>query len=105
ARVFPRTRAPRDAHRGVHRHARHVRVVPVADLRTTGRTRNIRHMMPPPFTAEQATKTLPLVSRIARDIVRLFAKWRERVAELELAAATSRAEEPDPRLAELERDT
>ena len=62
-------------------------------------------MKPPPFTADQATKTLPLVSRIVRDIVRLYAKWRERVAELELAAATSRAEEPDPRLAELERDT
>lgn len=62
-------------------------------------------MKPPPFTAEQATKTLPLVGRIARDIVRLYAKWRERVAELELAAAASRADDPDPRLPELERDT
>lgn len=62
-------------------------------------------MKPPPFTPDQATKTLPLVSRIARDIVRLYAKWRERVAELELAAATSRADDPDPRLTELERNT
>ncbi|HSC33100.1 MAG TPA: DUF2203 domain-containing protein [Gemmatimonadaceae bacterium] len=62
-------------------------------------------MKPPPFTADQATRTLPLVSRIVRDIVRLYAKWRERVAELELAAATSRADDPDPRLAVLERDT
>lgn len=62
-------------------------------------------MTPPPFTADQATKTLPLVSSIVRDIVRLYAKWRERVAELELAAATARADDPDPRLPELERDT
>lgn len=57
------------------------------------------------FTADQATRTLPLVSRIVQDIVRLYARWRERVAELELVAAGSRADDPDPRLVVLERDT
>ncbi|HEY7879147.1 MAG TPA: DUF2203 domain-containing protein [Gemmatimonadaceae bacterium] len=57
------------------------------------------------YTADEATRTLPLVSRIVRDIVLLYARWRERVAELELAAGASRADDPDPRLAGLERDT
>lgn len=59
----------------------------------------------PTFTPDQATRTLPLVSRIVRDIVLLYARWRERVAELELVATASRADEPDPRLGMLERDT
>lgn len=56
------------------------------------------------YTPDQATRTLPLVSRIVRDIVQFYARWRERVAELELIAAASRADSPDPRLGGLERD-
>jgi hypothetical protein len=56
------------------------------------------------FTVDQANRTLPLVSRIVEDIVDVHTRWRERILELDLLASTARAEEPDPRLAELERE-
>jgi hypothetical protein len=56
------------------------------------------------FTVEQANRTLPLVSRIVRDIVTLYPRWRERVAALEVMAADARADRLDPRMQELERE-
>ena len=58
----------------------------------------------PLFTADQANRTLPLVSRIVRDIVTLYPRWRERVAEIELIAAGAHAGQPDPRRDVLERE-
>lgn len=56
------------------------------------------------FTVEQANRTLPLVSRIVRDIVTLYPRWRERVRELEVMAADASADHPDPRLQQLEHE-
>jgi hypothetical protein len=56
------------------------------------------------FTVDQANSTLPLVSRIVRDIVTLYPRWRERVEELELRAADAHAEHPDDRVQQLERE-
>lgn len=56
------------------------------------------------FTADEANRTLPLVSRIVRDIVTLYPQWRERVNALELAAVTARADDVDPRVTVLERE-
>lgn len=45
------------------------------------------------FTVEEADRTLPLVSRIVEDIVRDYARWREKVEAYELEVArTSRGE-------------
>jgi hypothetical protein len=60
-------------------------------------------MTRPVFTVEQANRMLPLVSRIADDIVREYARWREQVRAFELATAHSRADLPDPRADELQR--
>jgi hypothetical protein len=57
------------------------------------------------FTIEQANRTLPLVSRIVRDIVTLYPHWRDLVNEIELLAADTHADRPDPRLEQLERET
>jgi hypothetical protein len=56
------------------------------------------------FTVDQANRTLPLVSRIVEDIVSAHTVWRERILELDLLASTARADEPEPRLGELERE-
>lgn len=58
----------------------------------------------PLFTADQANRTLPLVSRIVRDIVTLYPRWRDRVGEIELIAAGANAGAPNPRRDELERE-
>jgi hypothetical protein len=61
---------------------------------------------PPPrsFTPEQANRTLPLVRRIVEDIVDQFARWQGKVGELELESLTHTVAEPNPRVAELERE-
>jgi hypothetical protein len=55
------------------------------------------------FTLAGANKTLPLVSRIARDLVARYPAWRELVDEYELMTSSQRVDEPDPRVAQLER--
>ena len=49
------------------------------------------------FTVEQANRTLPLVRKIAEDIVRTYGRWQERVREFEVVAGKLRADEVDPR--------
>ena len=63
-------------------------------------------MTTPPthFTVEQANRMLPLVRRIAADIVRDYRSWQDAVAAFELAAAASTAGDPDPRAAQLQRE-
>ena len=56
------------------------------------------------FTAEQANRMLPLVSRIVADIMNEHRRWQMLVQEFELATAASRADAPDPRADELQRD-
>jgi hypothetical protein len=56
------------------------------------------------FTVEQANRTLPLVSRIVRDIVTLYPRWRERVSEIEMLAADAHVDHPDPRIEQVERE-
>ena len=60
--------------------------------------------MPALYTVEQANATLPLVRRIVEDIVATHQRWRERVLELDLLASTVRADAPNARVTELERD-
>ncbi len=55
------------------------------------------------FTLAGANKTLPLVSRIVRDRVARYPVWRELVDEYELMSSSQRVDEPDPRVAQLER--
>jgi len=55
------------------------------------------------FTLAGANKTLPLVSRIVRDLVARYPVWRELVDEYELMSSSQRVDEPDPRVAQLER--
>jgi hypothetical protein len=62
------------------------------------------HRPPTEFTVEQANRMLPLVRRIAADIVRDYRSWQDAVAAFELAASTSTAAEPDPRALQLQRE-
>lgn len=55
------------------------------------------------FTLADANRTLPLVSRIVRDLVARFPVWRDLVDEYELMTSSQRVDEPDPRVALLER--
>ena len=55
------------------------------------------------FTLADANRTLPLISRIVRDLVGRYPDWRELVEEYELLTSSQRADAPNPRLALLER--
>ena len=55
------------------------------------------------FTAADANRMLPLVSRIVQDIVTQHAAWREAVSEFELLAAGNRADRPSPEAEILQR--
>jgi hypothetical protein len=55
------------------------------------------------FTLADANRTLPLVSRIVRDLVARYPAWRELVDEYELMSSRQRVDDPDPGLGELER--
>lgn len=55
------------------------------------------------FTLADANRTLPLVSRIARDLVQRYPAWRDLVDEFELLTSSQRVDDPDPRVADLER--
>ncbi len=73
-----------------------------APCRATVARRNIPTSMKT-FTLADANRTLPLVSRIVRDLVARYPRWRELVAEYELMTASERADAPDPRATDLER--
>jgi hypothetical protein len=55
------------------------------------------------FTLAEANRTLPLISRIVRDLVSRYPSWRELVEEYELLTSSQRADAPDPRVTLLER--
>lgn len=56
------------------------------------------------FSLDQANRMLPLVRRIVEDIVRDYARWRERVDAFELAVARTPRGENNPEAAKLESD-
>ena len=58
----------------------------------------------PEFTIDKANRALPLVRRIVEDLVRGYARWREKVQEFELATAMRRADQLDPEADRLQRD-
>jgi hypothetical protein len=66
--------------------------MPMLDSGTTAASQTA---MPKRFTVEAANRMLPLVRRIAEDIVRDYAAWQEAVRDFEFATINSRAEEPD----------
>ncbi len=49
-----------------------------------------------PWTAEQATRALPLLSRIVDDLTACYKAWQEAVIKFEYATSKARAESPDP---------
>lgn len=55
------------------------------------------------FTLAQATATLPLVRHIVGDIMTEYRRWQELVRDYEVVAASSRADMPDPRAEQLQR--
>ena len=55
------------------------------------------------FTVDQANRTLPLVRRIAEDIVREHRRWQEAIIELDLLVSSSHPGLADPRSVALER--
>jgi hypothetical protein len=78
------------------------RLLSIAPCRAAVAGRNIPTTMKT-FTLANANRTLPLVSRIVRDLVARYPRWRELVNEFELMTASQRADAPDPRVADLER--
>lgn len=56
-----------------------------------------------PYTAERATRALPLVRRIVDDLVVGYAAWQDAVVRFEYAASRSRADAPDPEADALQR--
>jgi len=56
------------------------------------------------FTLAQANRALPLVRRIAEDIVMQYRRWQEKVREFEMVTSQSTADAPDPRAERLQRE-
>ena len=56
------------------------------------------------FTVEQANRTLPLVRRIAEDIVLQYRRWQEKVREFEMVTTRSTADRPDAEAERLQRE-
>ena len=56
------------------------------------------------YTVEQANRALPLVRRIAEDIVAQYGRWQERVREFEIVTTRSTADRQDERAARLQRE-
>ena len=55
------------------------------------------------FTVDQANRTLPLVRRIAEDVVREHRRWEEARAELDLTVPGSHPDLSDPRVKALQK--
>lgn len=72
-------------------------------VRRPPRAHDQRDMSEKQFTLAQATATLPLVRHIVGDIMAQYVRWQELVREFEGAAANSRADMPDPRAEQLQR--
>ena len=58
----------------------------------------------PEFTVDHANRALPLVRRIVEDVVKGYARWREKVQEFEIATATRRADQTDPNADRLQQE-
>ena len=56
------------------------------------------------YTVDQANRALPLVRRIAEDIVTQYGRWQERVREFEIVTTRSTADRQDERAARLQRE-
>jgi hypothetical protein len=56
------------------------------------------------YTVEQANRALPLVRRIAEDIVTQYRRWQDRVREFETLAARGGAARPADSAARLQRE-
>lgn len=56
------------------------------------------------WTPERATRALPLLRRIADDLVRAYAEWRDLVAKFELANIATTPEAPDAEALRLQRE-
>ena len=55
------------------------------------------------FSLADANRTLPLISRIVRDLIARYPAWRELVDEYELMSSIQHVDDPDPGLEQLER--
>ena len=56
------------------------------------------------FSVTQANRALPLVKRIAEDIVVQYRRWQEKVREFEMVTSQSTADAPDSRAERLQRE-
>ena len=56
------------------------------------------------WTPERATSALPLLRRIADDLVRAYAEWRDLVGRFELASIVVAADAPDPEVLRLQKE-
>ena len=56
------------------------------------------------FTVDHANRTLPLVRRIVDDVVRVHRRWQDALVELDLVISGVRADRPDPKATQLERE-
>lgn len=56
------------------------------------------------WTSERATSALPLLRRIADDLVRTFVEWRDLVGRFELASIVVTADAPAPEVIRLQKE-